>query len=79
MQISNNRSSTHGSNTTLNVACIVALLLYGIDFDHEGQTYLLAALSPGGVKSKLAESSALASKNVSIVSASVSDTLKVKL
>ena len=64
---------------SLNVACIVALFKYGIDLDHASHTNLDELASPGGVKSKLAVSFALASKNVSIVSASVSDTLKVKL
>ena len=44
-----------------------------MDFDHASQTNLDELASPGGVKSKLALSFALASKNVSIVSASVSD------
>ena len=50
-----------------------------MDFDHASQTNLDELASPGGVKSKLALSFALASKNVSIVSASVSETSKVKL
>ena len=49
-------------------------MLYGIDFDHASQTNFCAVDSPGAVKSKLSLSKALASKNVSIVSASVSET-----
>ena len=54
-------------------------MLYGIDLLQFSQTNSEDELSPGGVKVKLSLSFALASKNVSIVSASVSETLKVKL
>ena len=63
----------------MNVACIVARFKYGIDLLQLSQINLELLLSPGGVKSKLALSAALASKNVSMVSASVSETLKVRL
>ena len=46
---------------------------------HASHTNLDEVASPGGVKSKLALSFALASKNVSIVSASVSDTSNLRL
>ena len=57
----------------------MALLLYGIDLVQFSQTNSDEELSPGGVKVKLSLSFARASKNVSIVSASVSETSKVKL
>ena len=64
----------------MNVACIVARFKYGIDLLQLSQINLELLLSPGGVKSKLSMLfAALASKNVSIVSASVSDTSNVRL
>ena len=50
-----------------------------MDLFHPSHTNLDELASPGGVKSKLALSFALASKNVSIVSESVSYTSKVRL
>jgi len=52
--------------------------LYGIDLDQDSQTNCDELDSAGGVKVKLALSKALASKNVSIVSESVSDTTNVR-
>jgi len=57
----------------------VARFKYGIDLLQLSQTNLELLPSPGGVKSKLSLSAALASRNVSMVSESVSETTKVKL
>ena len=54
-------------------------MLNGIDLVHVSQTNSEDELSPGGVKVKLSLSFARASRKVSIVSASVSDTSNVKL
>ena len=57
----------------------IIVVVQNIDLFHVSQTNLAPADSPGGVKSNAALSSARASKNVSMVSASVSDTSNVKL